>query len=111
MSSSSNLPLRHEYLLLRTSPPSDVLKIRQALQESLTQSFGLTASDSQVDVLWVGQEEDKETYGRCVLRLASGPDASRIRAAIAASAAAPRMEIVRSSAFLPSLLATNDDLT
>ncbi|KAJ7055197.1 hypothetical protein C8F01DRAFT_462848 [Mycena amicta] len=111
---ASQLPIRFEYLLLRTCPPSEALTIRQTLQESLAQSFGLTASDSHLDVLWVGatpqdSEQGKE-YGTCVVRVASGTDASRVRAAITASVASPRMELIRNSTFLPSLLVQEQPL-
>ncbi|KAJ7054587.1 hypothetical protein C8F01DRAFT_995284 [Mycena amicta] len=90
------LPIRFEYVLLRTCPPSEALTIRQTLQESLAQSFGLTASDSHLDVLWVGATPHT--------------DASRVRAAITASVASPRMELIRNSTFLPSLLVQEQPL-
>ncbi|KAF7317222.1 hypothetical protein HMN09_00457300 [Mycena chlorophos] len=108
----SSLSPRFEYLLLRVSPQSDALKLRQSIQESLTQAFGLTASDASIDVLWTGSEApapatgggNPDSHGRCVVRVAAGPDAARICAAITASTAPPRLELVRKTGFLPGLL-------
>nr|GAT59515.1 predicted protein [Mycena chlorophos] len=108
----SKLSPRFEYLLLRVSPHSDALKLCQTIQDSLTQVFGLTASDATIDVLWTGSEApapatgggNLNSNGRCVVRVAAGPDAARICAAITASTAAPRLELVRKTAFLPGLL-------
>ncbi|KAJ7271169.1 hypothetical protein C8J57DRAFT_1065119 [Mycena rebaudengoi] len=92
------MPSSAYYLLLRTPPTVDALALRQALQESLAQSFGLTASGTHVDVLWV------DGRGRGVVRVDTGEDATRVLASIASSSAPPRLELIRASSFLPSLL-------
>ncbi|KAJ6554368.1 hypothetical protein B0H19DRAFT_948872 [Mycena capillaripes] len=109
---SSDLPLRYQYLLLRTSPPVEELALRQALQENLTQTFGLTASGTHIDVLWVdstGTEKAAET-GRALIRVDHGDDATRVLASIVASSSSPRLALIKASGFLPSLLVDDKPL-
>jgi hypothetical protein len=47
------LPPEHHYILFSISPPCDALAIRKALQDSLAQSFGVTSSNTYLDILWV----------------------------------------------------------
>jgi hypothetical protein len=49
------LPLEYHYILFSVSPPCDALAIRKALQDSLAQSFGVTSSNTYMDVLWVAE--------------------------------------------------------
>ncbi|KAJ7726828.1 hypothetical protein DFH07DRAFT_970357 [Mycena maculata] len=104
---ASNLPQQFQYLLLRTSPPVDALALRQALQETLALTFGLTASGTHLDVLWV---ETTSTTGRGLVRVDNGPDATRVLASIAASSSSPRLELIKASSFLPSLLVDDTPL-
>ncbi|KAJ7703975.1 hypothetical protein B0H17DRAFT_1326714 [Mycena rosella] len=103
---SSELPQTSHYILLRTTPPVDELALRQALHDAVAQAFGLTAA-THLDVLWVKSPPAAGTdarTGRGLVRVDSGEDATRVLAAIVASAAAPRMKLVKASSFLPSLL-------
>ncbi|KAJ7493528.1 hypothetical protein FB451DRAFT_1387700 [Mycena latifolia] len=101
---SSELPQTSHYILLRTSPPAEELLLRQALQDTVVQAFGLTAS-MHIDVLWVkAAAAAGDASGRAVVRVDNGEDATRVLAAIVASSAAPRMELIKASSFLPSLL-------
>lgn len=70
----SDLPPHSQYLLLRISPPVEELALRQALQENIAQSFGITASGTHLDVLWVDSkptEKDPGT-GRALIRVDHG---------------------------------------
>ncbi|KAJ7896946.1 hypothetical protein B0H13DRAFT_2338043 [Mycena leptocephala] len=99
----SDLPPHSQYLLLRISPPVEELALRQALQENIAQSFGITASGTHLDVLWVDSkptEKDPGT-GRALIRVDHGDDATRVLASIVASSSSPRL---RSSRRLPSSL-------
>ncbi|KAJ6492824.1 hypothetical protein C8R47DRAFT_975661 [Mycena vitilis] len=108
---SSNLPPRSQYILLRTSPPVEELALRQALQENLTQAFGLTASGTHIDVLWVcSHSKTSERDGRALIRVEHGDDATRVLASIVASSSAPRLALVKASGFLPALLVDQDPL-
>ncbi|KAJ6492814.1 hypothetical protein C8R47DRAFT_422648 [Mycena vitilis] len=108
---SSNLPPRSQYLLLRTSPPVEELALRQALQENITQAFGLTASGTHIDVLWVRSEsKTNEKDGRALIRVDYGDDATRALASIVASSSAPRLALIKASGFLPSLLVDEEPL-
>ena len=49
------LPPEYYYIRFSVSPPCDVLAIRKALQDSLAQSFGITSSNTYMDVLWVAE--------------------------------------------------------
>jgi hypothetical protein len=71
---SSNLVPRSQYLLLRTFPSAEELTLRQTLQENLAQAFGITASGTHLDVLWVDttpREKDAGT-GRALIRIDHG---------------------------------------
>ncbi|KAJ6626014.1 hypothetical protein B0H10DRAFT_2430091 [Mycena sp. CBHHK59/15] len=104
-----DLPPGSHYILLRTTPHVDSLSLRQALQENLAQAFGLTASGTHVDVLWVEDASGKAT-GSALVRVDTGEDATRVLASIASSSSAPRLELIRASSFLPSLLAEDTPL-
>ncbi|KAJ7607546.1 SNF2 family N-terminal domain-containing protein [Roridomyces roridus] len=109
MTATSNLPQPYQYLLLHVSPPADQLTLRKALQESLSQSFGLTASGTHIDVLWVGVDPKTTTAkGTAAIRVASGEDTTRILASIVSSSSSTRLQLIRASAFLPSLLVDDD---
>ncbi|KAJ6626007.1 hypothetical protein B0H10DRAFT_1652093, partial [Mycena sp. CBHHK59/15] len=83
-------------------PHVDPFSLRQALQENLAQAFGLTASGTHVDVLWV--EASGKATGRGLVRVDTGEDATRVLASIVSSSSAPRLELIKASYFLPSLL-------
>ncbi|KAJ7092408.1 hypothetical protein B0H15DRAFT_947962 [Mycena belliarum] len=106
---SFELPQTSHYILLRTSPPVEELALRQALQESTSQAFGLTAS-THIDILWVKPTEAGATTGRAVVRVDNGEDATRVLAAIVVSSGTPRMELIKASSFLPSLLVDDTPL-
>ncbi len=51
------LKTTHHYLRVALDPPcADALTVRKALQDALQQSFGLTAANTYVDVLWVAED-------------------------------------------------------
>ncbi|KAJ7868521.1 hypothetical protein B0H14DRAFT_3441145 [Mycena olivaceomarginata] len=108
---SSNLVPRSQYLLLRTFPSAEELTLRQTLQENLSQAFGITASGTHLDVLWVDttpREKDAGT-GRALIRIDHGDDAARVLASIVASSSSPRLALIKASVFLPSLLVDDDE--
>ncbi|EMD30906.1 hypothetical protein CERSUDRAFT_100878 [Gelatoporia subvermispora B] len=91
-------PANH-YIRFSVSPPNtDALTLRKALQDALSQTFGLVAANTYIDILWVAEDGTE-----VVLRVARS-NAQRVLSAVAASAAYPRLSLVKSSAFLPSLL-------
>lgn len=49
----SILPAEYHYIRFSLAPPCDVLAVRKSLQDSLTQSFGITSAGTYMDVLWV----------------------------------------------------------
>ncbi|KAF7373803.1 hypothetical protein MSAN_00592000 [Mycena sanguinolenta] len=104
-----DLPPRSHYLLLRTSQPVEELALRQILQENLSQAFGVTASGTHLDVLWVKEPKPNETDGRVLIRVDHGDDATRVLASIVASSSSPRLALIKASAFLPSLLLDDDE--
>ncbi|KAF8214730.1 hypothetical protein K438DRAFT_1562465 [Mycena galopus ATCC 62051] len=99
-----DLPLCSQYLLLRTSPPADELTLRQTLQENLGQAFGTTAAGTHVDVLWVGND------GRALVRVGHRADATRVLASIVTTSSSPRLVLIKTSVFLPSLLVDDDQV-
>ncbi|KAK6993098.1 hypothetical protein R3P38DRAFT_3330027 [Favolaschia claudopus] len=109
---SSEIPPRTQYLLLRSSPPADALILRQTLQENLAQAFGLTASGTHLDVLWIDPTaiEQKAETGRAVIRVDYGDDATRVLASIVASTSSPRLALIKASTFLPSLLVDDEPI-
>ncbi|KAJ7038874.1 hypothetical protein C8F04DRAFT_950704 [Mycena alexandri] len=108
-----DLPPRSQYLLLRTYPPVGDLSLRQALQENLAQAFGLTASGTHLDVLWVDSDPKtalQDATGRALIRVDYGDDATRLLASIVASSSSPRLSLIKASVFLPSLLVDDEPL-
>ncbi|KAJ7735964.1 hypothetical protein B0H16DRAFT_1574909 [Mycena metata] len=110
----SDLTPRSQYLLLRISPPVGELSLRQALQENLTQTFGLTASGTHLDVLWVDSDAKTalrdDATGQALIRVDYGDDATRLLASIVASSSPPRLSLIKASVFLPSLLVDDEPL-
>jgi hypothetical protein len=121
-----SFPSEYHYIRLAISPSnSDALVLRKTLQDSLTQTFGITASSTYIDILWVanGGEEFVVRVGNgSVLFLAQqhvwmlicgylvhyiGSDAAKILAAIVAWSDSPKMTMIKESPFLPSLLSTD----
>ncbi|TFK48211.1 hypothetical protein OE88DRAFT_1664648 [Heliocybe sulcata] len=55
--SRQRLTPRYHYVLFSVSPTqSDVLSIRKGMQDSLTQTFGVTRSANYMDVLWTTED-------------------------------------------------------
>lgn len=55
-----SFPSDYHYIRLAVSPSNtDALVLRKTLQDALTQTFGITASSTYIDILWVadGGEE------------------------------------------------------
>jgi hypothetical protein len=56
----------HSYILLSINPPcADALKLRKAMQDGLMETFGITASGTYLDILWIA-----ESGSEVVIRLA-----------------------------------------
>ncbi|KAI0311952.1 hypothetical protein OF83DRAFT_1148544 [Amylostereum chailletii] len=95
---SNPLPQPYHYIRLSLSPPNpDPLSLRRGVQEALTQTFGIIAANTYMDVLWI-DEQGAETVLRTSQR-----DAQKVMAAVAASTGRVRMAVVRDSPFLPSI--------
>jgi hypothetical protein len=55
-----SFPSEFHYIRLAVSPPNpDHLSLRKTLQDSLTQTFGVTASSTYIDILWVSAEGEQ----------------------------------------------------
>ncbi|KIM82023.1 hypothetical protein PILCRDRAFT_8260 [Piloderma croceum F 1598] len=104
MAGQYTLPSEYHYILFSVSPPCDALAIRKALQDSLAQSFGVTSSNTYLDILWVADP------GVAAVVRASQPDAVKIMASVVASTSSPRISVIEDSAFLPSLLANDNTI-
>ncbi|KAJ7161143.1 hypothetical protein C8R46DRAFT_1106605 [Mycena filopes] len=109
-----------QYLLLRSTPPASELALRRALQDALALAFGSTKAGMRVNVLWVeesdlGIEGTNTTTGasgkegRALVRVDYGDDATRLLAAIVTSTSSPRLSLIKSSVFLPSLLVDSEE--
>ncbi|KAG2757710.1 hypothetical protein P692DRAFT_201734647, partial [Suillus brevipes Sb2] len=87
----------HSYILLSINPPcADALKLRKAMQDGLMETFGVTASGTYLDILWIA-----ESGSEVVIRLAE-KDAPRVMAAVVITPASPRISTIRQTNFLPS---------
>lgn len=87
----------HSYILLSINPPcADALKLRKAMQDGLMETFGITASGTYLDILWIA-----ESGSEVVIRL-SEKDAPRVMAAVVITPASPRISTIRQTNFLPS---------
>ncbi|KAA1474112.1 hypothetical protein DENSPDRAFT_823808 [Dentipellis sp. KUC8613] len=95
-------PQTYHYIRFTLSPPcSSPLLIRRAIQEALSQAFGITSSSTYVDILYVADN------GNDAVVRTSPSDASRVMAALAVSTAEPHLSVLAESPFLPSLSTQN----
>ncbi|KAF5376733.1 hypothetical protein D9615_007892 [Tricholomella constricta] len=100
-----SLPTQYHYVRIAVAPVTgrDALGLRKAVQDALTQTFGVTSAALYVDFLWVAEDG-----GQFVIRVQKD-DASKILAAIVASDA-PKLSLVKESPFLPSLISVDEPL-
>ncbi|KAE9401842.1 hypothetical protein BT96DRAFT_1089496 [Gymnopus androsaceus JB14] len=92
------LKSNHHYLHLALQPRvPGALSIRQSIHEALLESFGITGGSIHLDVLWVSDDGSE-----IVLRV-DPQDASNVLAAATVSSS-PKMQLIKESPFLPSLL-------
>lgn len=117
------LPTDYHYLRILLTLPAraadcnvdvdvDVLTIRKALQDALSDTFGITSAGTYIDVLAVTRWNTgvrvggRDPWGEVVLRVHPS-DAPEILAAITAASPSrpsqPRFSLLRESSFLPSL--------
>ncbi|KAI6101749.1 hypothetical protein EDD16DRAFT_1648190 [Pisolithus croceorrhizus] len=117
------LPTNHHYLRLLLSLSAgtadcevdvdvDVLTIRKALQDALSDMFGITSAGTYIDILAVTKWSTgvrvggRDPWGEVILRVHPS-DAPKILAAITAASPSrpsqPRFSLLRESSFLPSL--------
>lgn len=51
------LQTSNHYIRLSITPPSsDALTIRKAIQDALTQTFGVISSSTYLDILWIADD-------------------------------------------------------
>ena len=63
-----SFPSEYHYIRLAVSPQNtDLLTLRKTLQDSLTQTFGVTAASTYIDILWVADDG-----GQFVVRVGKG---------------------------------------
>ncbi|KAG2117724.1 hypothetical protein DEU56DRAFT_747955 [Suillus clintonianus] len=90
---------KHSYIHLSINPPcADALRLRKSIQDGLAETFGITASGTYLDILWIA-----ESGFEVVIRL-SIEDASKVMAAVVITPASPRFSLIKQTNFLPSLL-------
>ncbi|KAH7911132.1 hypothetical protein BJ138DRAFT_1151359 [Hygrophoropsis aurantiaca] len=95
------IPASCHYICFALAPSCcDALTIRKALQDSLTQMFGVTSS-TYIDILSINED------GTQVVVRVGEKDAPKLMAAVVSSSASPKFSLIKESPFLPSLLATN----
>ncbi|KAF5381525.1 hypothetical protein D9757_008129 [Collybiopsis confluens] len=88
----------YHYLRLSLEPKEqEQLRIRYTIQQALLETFGITAGSIYLDILWVAQDGSD-----VVIRIR--PDDARNVLAAATSWSSPKMQLVKESSFLPSLL-------
>ncbi|KAG2344632.1 hypothetical protein BDR05DRAFT_961537 [Suillus weaverae] len=92
------LSKNHSYIHLSINPPcADALKLRKVMQDGLAETFGITASGTYLDILWIA-----ESGSEVVIRL-SEEDAPKLMAAVVITPASPRFSTIKQTSFLPSL--------
>ncbi|KAG1732654.1 uncharacterized protein EDB91DRAFT_1226481 [Suillus paluster] len=90
---------KHSYIHFSISPHcADALKLRKSMQDGLTETFGITASGTYLDILWIA-----ESGSDIVIRI-SIEDAPKLMAAVVITPASPRFSMIKHTNFLPSLL-------
>jgi len=68
------------------------------MQDGLAETFGVTASGTYLDILWIA-----EGGSDVIIRLAV-EDAPNFLAAVVATTTPPRFSMIKETCFLPSLL-------
>jgi hypothetical protein len=64
MSQQHILQSPNHYIRFSISPPcEDALTLRKSIQDGLTQTFGITSSNTYMDILWIA-EDGSETVIR-----------------------------------------------
>lgn len=97
---------RHSYIHFSINPPcTDALKLRKAIQDGLAETFGITASGTYLDILWIA-----ESGSEIVIRL-SEEDAPKLMAAVVITPVSPRFSTIKQTNFLPSLTSSKQRLT
>jgi hypothetical protein len=97
---------KQTYIMLSINPPcADALKLRKAMQDGLTETFGITASGTYLDILWIA-----ESGSEVVIRL-SEEDAPKLMAAVVITPASPRFSAIKQTNFLPSLTLSKERFT
>ncbi|KAF9054142.1 hypothetical protein BJ165DRAFT_687282 [Panaeolus papilionaceus] len=96
--------VQQHYIRFAVTPPTkDALKIRKALGDAISDSYGMTAAGAYLDILYISDE------GReCVIRLDKN-DAPIVLSAVVSAAEEPKLSVIKESPFLPSLLAAGAD--
>ncbi|CAL1698210.1 unnamed protein product [Somion occarium] len=91
----------YHYIRLSVNPPStEALSLRKAMQDALSQSFGLISANTYIDVLWLSDDGSQ-----MVVRV-SNSEARKVMAAVATFTGSPALSVVKESSFLPSLLSS-----
>ncbi|KAG0706243.1 hypothetical protein DFH29DRAFT_798653 [Suillus ampliporus] len=89
---------KHSYIHFSINPPcADALKLRKSMQDGLAETFGIIASGTYLDILWIA-----ESGSEIVIRL-SVEDAPKLMAAVVTTPASPRFSTIKQTYFLPSL--------
>ncbi|KAJ8593465.1 hypothetical protein M405DRAFT_731452 [Rhizopogon salebrosus TDB-379] len=90
---------KYSYIHFSVEPPcTDALKLRKTMQDGLAEVFGVTASGTYLDILWIA-----EGGSDVIIRLAV-QDTPNFLAAVVAATTPPRFSMIKETCFLPSLL-------
>ncbi|KAJ3742800.1 hypothetical protein DFH05DRAFT_1401224 [Lentinula detonsa] len=91
----------HHYLHLKLQPKiTSELSIRQSIHQALLDSFGITGGSIHLDILWISDDS-----AEIIVRV--DPRDARNVLAAATSLSSPKIQLVKESHFLPSLLSRN----
>ncbi|PFH50213.1 hypothetical protein AMATHDRAFT_145706 [Amanita thiersii Skay4041] len=94
-----SLPSAYRYIRLAVTPSlPDGLSIRKAIQDGLTQMFGVTSASTYLDILWTAADGSQH-----ILRVPE-VDAAKILAMVASMPDSLHLSVIKHSPFLPSLL-------
>ncbi|RDB17738.1 hypothetical protein Hypma_001052 [Hypsizygus marmoreus] len=122
-----SFPSEHHYIRFAVSPPTtDALTLRKALQDALTQTFGITSAGLYTDILWSADDGaqfvvrvrkgsvlhsrylDIKRIPRLRIYIPMSRDAAKFLSAAVAWSDQPRISLVKESPFLPSLISVDE---
>jgi hypothetical protein len=107
---------KYSYIHFSVEPPcTDALKLRKTMQDGLAEVFGVTASGTYLDILWIAEGGSDVIIRLAVQSVMSKKtifvsnelnirDTPNFLAAVVATTTPPRFSMIKETCFLPSLL-------